>query len=150
SATGLCPGTYQVVVASGACDTTLSFTIGQPPPIDVALAATPATCFNACDGSADLGGSLASLSFHWTPEPGSGQGTAHAAGLCAGDAEVRVTDANGCDTLIAFTITAPPALSVDLQATDASCGTACDGTATANASGGAGSGYTYTWNPAPG
>ncbi|MEO5586030.1 MAG: SprB repeat-containing protein, partial [Flavobacteriales bacterium] len=149
SAVNLCPGPYQVVVSSGGCDTTLNFTIAQPPAIDVNLAFTAANCANACDGTATLTGDLAVLSFVWTPEPGAGQGTASVTGLCPGSNTVTVTNAAGCDTLIAFTINAPDPLLPDLQITDASCGTACDGAAVLNVSGGT-PGYTYLWTPEPG
>ncbi len=149
TATGLCAGDYQVLVSSGGCDTTYNFTLAEPLPIDVSLAFTAATCSDDCDGTATLTGDLAGLSFSWTPEPGAGQGTATATGLCAGAYTVAVANAAGCDTLIAFTIDAPAPIVPDLQITNASCGTACDGSATVTASGGT-PGYTYLWAPEPG
>ncbi len=150
SATGLCAGNYQVVVTSGACDTTITFTIAQPPPLDVDLTSLDATCVDACDGTATLAGNLAGLVFNWQPAPGAGQGTASASGLCPGTYTVAVTDAAGCDTVIGFTILAPAALVPVLATTNASCGMACDGTAGVTISGGSGSGYGYVWSPAPG
>lgn len=146
----LCPGTYQVVVASGGCDTTMSFTIGQPPPVDLHLASTNAHCAGVCDGAATITGNLAGFTFAWAPAPGAGQGTAHATGLCAGGYTVTATSAAGCDTVIAFTITAPPPVTGTMQVHDASCGTACDGSASVVAGGGSGGTYTYTWAPPPG
>lgn len=150
SATGLCAGSYQVVVTSGACDTTITFTIAQPPPIDVSLTSTDATCVDACDGTATLAGSLAGHAFNWQPAPGAGQGTASASGLCPGTYAVTVTDAAGCDTVIGFTILMPAPLVPVLVTTNASCGVACDGTAAVTISGGSGSGYGFVWSPAPG
>ncbi len=149
SAVDLCPGEYDVVVSSGGCDTTLHFTIDQPPAIDVNLSFTAANCANTCDGTATLAGDLTGLTFNWLPEPGAGQGTASVTGLCPGPNTVTIANAAGCDTLIAFTIVAPSPIVPDLQITDASCGTACDGAAVLNVSGGT-PGYTYLWVPDPG
>jgi gliding motility-associated-like protein len=148
SATNLCPGIYQVTVTSGSCDTTLNFTINQPPPLAVDLVTTPASCADACDGTASLTGDLAGLNFQWQPEPGGGQGTASATGLCAGSYTVTATNAAGCDTVISFSITAPPALVLGGTQTDLSCSGNCNGTATVTPSGGS-PGYTYSWSPVP-
>ncbi|MBL7957839.1 MAG: SprB repeat-containing protein, partial [Flavobacteriales bacterium] len=150
NATALCAGTYQVTVSSGGCDTTLTFDIAAPPPIDAALTITDPTCAGDCDGTASLtvSGGTAPYAYLWTPDV-NGQGTPDAIDLCAGNYTVLVTDAAGCDTLIAFTITDPPAMSVDLTITPASCGGGCDGTATAVVTGGA-SPYTYDWQTPPG
>lgn len=149
SAVDLCSGDYQVVVSSGGCDTTLNFTIDQPPALDVDLSFTPANCANACDGTATLTGDLANLTFVWAPQPGSGQGTANVTGLCAGPNTVTVTNAAGCDTLIAFTIDAPTPIVPALDITNASCGTDCDGAVEITTTGGT-PGYTYFWAPDPG
>ncbi|MCL4283220.1 MAG: gliding motility-associated C-terminal domain-containing protein [Flavobacteriales bacterium] len=148
-ATGLCAGTWSVTISSGGCDSTFTFNLQQPPPIDVQLAFTPATCAGACDGTGTVTGTLAGLSFSWSPAPGSGQGTPSAAGFCPGPASVTVTNAAGCDTVINFTITVPDPLVVGTAITDASCGTACDGQVVLTVSGGT-PGYTYSWSPEPG
>jgi gliding motility-associated-like protein len=149
NATGLCAGNYQVTVTSGVCDTTLDFTIDQPPPFNLTLSTTPPICADDCSGTATLTGDLSGLTIVWTPQPGSGQGTGNAGGLCAGNWSVTASSAGGCDTTIAFSIDQPDPLVVQLQLTNASCGTACDGSATATVSGGV-PGYTYLWSPEPG
>lgn len=148
TAVNLCPGSYQVTVASGSCDSTFNFNVGQPPPLDISLSSTPASCSDACDGTAALSGDLSGLNFNWQPEPGSGQGTANAGGLCAGNYSVTATNAAGCDTVVNFTIAAPPALTLGGSQTNLSCGSNCDGTATVTASGGT-PGFTFAWTPAP-
>lgn len=150
SVADLCPGDYQVLVSSGGCDTTLLFTITQPPAIDVALATTPTNCADACDATATISGDLTGLNFNWSPAPGAGQGTATASGLCAIAYAVTISNAAGCDTVIAFTISAPPPLVPALDVQDASCGTACDGSATASFTGGTPGVSTYFWAPEPG
>lgn len=148
-ATDLCAGDYAVVISSGGCDTTYHFTLQQPPPLDVALTVAPATCADACDGAGELTGTLAGLTFTWSPEPATGQGTPNATGFCAGSGMVTVSDAAGCDTVINFTIDAPDPITVDAVVEDASCGSNCDGRITLTVDGGT-PGYTYHWTPDPG
>jgi gliding motility-associated-like protein len=149
SVSNLCAGPYQVVVSSGICDTTISFILNAPPPFDLTLNTTPSNCANTCTGTASLTGNLAGLVFAWSPQPGAGQGTANATALCPDNYTVTVSNAAGCDTVITFSIDAPPPLVPDLQVTDASCGTACDGLVVCPTSGGVGP-YTYFWSPPPG
>lgn len=150
TAGGLCAGNWQVTITSGACDTTLIFQVNEPPPLDVAIVTTPPTCSGDCDGTASVtaSGGTPGYTYLWAPAPGAGQGTADATGLCAGNYTVTVTDAAGCDTIVAFTLVAPLPLQVDLVTTLASCGGACDGTASATVSGGTAP-YTYAWAPDP-
>ncbi len=149
-ATQLCAGNYQVTITSGACDTTLTFILADPPPIEAVLTTTDPTCAGECDGTATVtvtGGTLP-FAFVWTPNV-TGQGTPDATDLCPGNYTVLVSDALGCDTLIAFIINEPPPIVVDLVTTPASCGGACDGTATATVSGGT-EPYQYDWQTPPG
>ncbi|MBL8009895.1 MAG: gliding motility-associated C-terminal domain-containing protein [Flavobacteriales bacterium] len=150
-ATSLCAGLWSVTIASGGCDTTLTIDLQAPPALDVQLTPTDASCADVCDGAATaaVSGGTPGYTYLWTPSPGSGQGTSNAAGLCAGNYTLLVTDALGCDTTLAITIDAPDPLDVQLATTPASCGGACDGTATATVNGGT-PGYTYVWAPAPG
>lgn len=148
SIAGLCAGDWQVTITSGACDTTLTFTVTEPPPLDAALSTTDPTCGGDCDGSATVvvTGGTAPYIYNWSPTPDVGQGTPSASGLCAGDYLLVVSDALGCDTTIAFTINAPIPVSATLVITPASCGGLCDGTATATPSGGTGP-YDFLWGP---
>lgn len=148
-ATGLCAGSYSVQVSSGGCDTTFHFTLAPPLPFTVSLASTPTNCTGGCIGTATLSGSLAGLTMLWAPAPGAGQGTANATGLCAGNYSVTVSNAAGCDTVIAFTITAPPPITANLTVTPESCTATCTGTATVAPTGGSGA-FTFIWTPAPG
>lgn len=147
SATSLCPGVWNVTIASGACDTTLSFTITGPPPFDVPLSATNETCAGACDGTATLGtigGGTPGYTIAWSPAPGGGQGTSNATGLCPGAYTVTITDAASCDTTLAFTIDPASPIDPQLVTTLASCGGGCDATASVAA------GYaSYDWAPDP-
>lgn len=151
SISGLCPGTWQVLLTDAAgCDTTVSFDVGAPPPLDPVLTTTDVSCAGVCDGTVTVfvSGGTPGYDYLWTPAPPVGQGTASASGLCAGAYEVLVTDQNGCDTTVAFVIVEPPPLEALPAQTDVTCGTLCDGTASVAVSGGT-PGYTYLWTPAP-
>jgi gliding motility-associated-like protein len=149
-ATDLCPGSYSVVVADAAgCDTTITFTIAAPPPIEVVLNVEPETCDGPCDGSATVQatGGMGAISILWSPEPQAGQGTATATGLCSGITyEVTLTDAAGCDTTLQFTVDPFEPIEPNISSTPVSCFGACDGTATVGPVGGSGT-YTYLWSP---
>ncbi len=152
SVTGLCAGNHSVRIAdANGCDTTVTFTITQPPAINVAVTATPASCAGGCNGTASVAASgiAGPYTFQWAPAPGGGQNTNAATGLCEGAYTVRVTDVpSGCDTLITVNITAPPPFDVQAAVTDATCANSCDGTIVVSAMGGT-PGYTYVWSPVP-
>lgn len=151
NASGLCPGTWQVTITDQAgCDTTVVFEILAPAPIDPQPSFTDITCAGACDGTAtvDPVGGVPGYTFLWDPPPPAGQGTPTASGLCAGAWSVLISDANGCDTLVAFNIAEPPPIEAVPEQTDVTCGGACDGTASVQAQGGTGS-LTYLWTPEP-
>ncbi|MBP6696716.1 MAG: gliding motility-associated C-terminal domain-containing protein [Flavobacteriales bacterium] len=152
AASGLCPGPWSVLItdqASG-CDTTVAFIITSPPPIVPNLTTTDATCASSCDGTATAGptGGTPGYTFLWTPAPGAGQGTPNATGLCPGNYTLLITDVAGCDTLVPFTINAPPPLNASITITPISCAGACDGAADVLVSGGVPP-YSFTWTPVP-
>lgn len=149
NAAALCPGLYSVTVATAnGCDTTITFNVPSPPPLQAALTPVDASCAGVCDGEASVivSGGTPNYTFLWTPPPSAGQGTTNATGFCAGPHTLLITDANGCDTLINFTINEPPPLVVTPSQTDLTCGGLCDGTATVVVSGGTPD-YTYVWSP---
>ncbi|MBS1581925.1 MAG: SprB repeat-containing protein, partial [Bacteroidetes bacterium] len=150
-ATGLCAGSYQVVITSGACDTTLTLSIVSPTAIVPGLTVTNVACAGECTGTAtaNTSGGTPGYTYLWAPAPGAGQGTPNATAMCPGNYTLTITDAAGCDTIVPFTVTAPAPIVPNLGFTNADCGAACNGTATVNPTGGT-PGYTYLWTPAPG
>ncbi len=125
-ATGLCTGAWSVTITDDAgCDTTLAFTITEPPPIDPQLTTTQAGCGGACDGTASVASGFAS--YDWAPGPITGDGTPAVSGLCSGMYTVTITNAAGCDTTVQFFITTPSGIEADAFVSSASCADVCDG-----------------------
>jgi hypothetical protein len=104
SITGLCPGTYQVVVSQNGCQTTAQVTITQPPQIVVNPTLTNVTCFGLCDGTANANVAGVGVTYLWSP---GGQTTQSITGLCPGTYNVTVTQ-SGCQSNGQVTITQPP------------------------------------------
>ncbi len=146
--TGLCAGTYSVVVTDDNGGTaTASVTINQPSSLTAAISATVnVSCNGGSNGSATVtaGGGTPSYTYLWN-DPAPAQTTVTATGLTAGSWTVTVTDANGCTIATTATITQPAALTASAVGTPALCNGACDGTANLTVSGGTAA-YSYVWS----
>ncbi len=144
----LCAGTYIALLTNNlGCVTSDTITVNSPPQINVSVTPTDVNCFNACDGTAlaTATGGTGTLNYTWNPLPGTGQNTPNAGGLCAGNWDVTVTDANGCTENVNFVINQPPDISIDnVTATDISCFGVNDGTVSVLASAGTPT-LTYEW-----
>lgn len=149
------PYSFIVTVRDNACPTngsqTFSFTISVPQ-ISASITSPvfngyEVACNGAGTGSASVlgNGGTTPYTYLWIP---SGQTTQTAINLSAGNYTATVTDANGCTSSDAITLTQPPAaVSSGIgSSTNVNCNGGSDGTATATASGGVGT-YTYSWNP---
>lgn len=106
------------------------------------------SCFGASDGEVTITvsggtGSIYDVDFGTTPF--SGTSPIVASSLSAGNYNITVTDENGCQTVIATSLTNPAPLSVTTTQIDAGCDGATDGVAWATPSGGT-PGYTYVWS----
>ncbi|MBL7984216.1 MAG: SprB repeat-containing protein, partial [Flavobacteriales bacterium] len=117
-------------------------------PLLAELTFTDALCAGDCDGTAEVtvSGGTPQYSFNWEPGAPNGDGTGSVTGLCPGNLTVAVADANGCDTLISFSIAAPPPLVPNLTFLDAACFGACDGSAGVAPPGGSGN-FLFDWEP---
>jgi hypothetical protein len=145
--TGLCAGLYTVLITdSVGCDTTINVLITEPAPLGANAAITDVACAGDCTGSIVVtpSGGTPGYGYSWSPVPPNGDGTDSALNLCAGDWAVTITDTNGCDTTITYTISEPPPLHADAVTTDNICFGDCQGTASATISGGAPP-YDITW-----
>lgn len=150
TATGLCAGTYSVVVTSvNGCTATISATIVQSAPLNASIASfTDVTCFNACNGTAtvNISGGTAPYSYVWAPSGGTNQtGT----GLCAGTYTITITDANGCTGVTNQTIAQPTQVTLSVAGFSTPCNGTCSGQGVVIPSGGVGP-YSFSWAPSGG
>ncbi len=144
SISGLSAGDYSLTLMdANGCTETLQTSLQATGDLSISVAAVSPDCPDGNNGSAMATVAGAGTFTYLWGAPGipSGSGIT---GLPAGDYQVTVSNGSGCATAAPFTITAPPALSIQLSAS-ASCLNALNGTATALASGGAG-GFTYEWS----
>jgi gliding motility-associated-like protein len=148
----LCPGNYTVRIsdASGSCAQQTVVNIATPAALVPAVSITSVTCFNACNGglSGSATGGTPGYTLSWnTPTSGVVTGGV-LTNQCAGNYTFTITDANGCNSSpTVVTLTQPPALSVAVNITNASCSNSCNAVLSATASGGV-PGYTLTWSNA--
>ena len=147
TATGLCAGSYQVVVTDSLGTTaTDSVTIGEPPVFSIdSMVTMHASSYGACDGSvlAWVSGGTPAYAYSWSNGSIGSSSTA----LCAGSVCLTVTDANGCYDFSCDSIVQPPPPPIvpTTVGFDASCNGSCDGYATVTATGGVPP-YNYLWN----
>lgn len=147
TATGLCAGTYLVVVTdlSNGSQVPAFAIVTDPPPLVIFFSNTPPTCFGFCNGasSATVAGGTPNYTYLWQPGM---QTTSSISNQCAGTYTLTVTDANGCTRTQNSIITQPSALNPNGTATMVTCNGACNGTASVTPTG-ATPGYTYSWVP---
>ncbi|PRY39169.1 putative secreted protein (Por secretion system target) [Spirosoma oryzae] len=141
---GLAAGTYQVSVTdNNGCLKTTNVTIAQPTQLALTTTSTAVKCFGSNDGSATVTatGGTAPYTYRWN----SGATTATASGLIAGEYQVTITDANGCQQATSLQVTQPTQLVLTTSSTAVKCFGGNDGTATVTATGGTAP-YTYRWS----
>ncbi|MEZ4920054.1 MAG: gliding motility-associated C-terminal domain-containing protein [Saprospiraceae bacterium] len=121
-------GTYSITITdnSGFIQTTLNLNIDEPSPLN--LQTTIDSDYNgfdvSCDGlpdgiaSAVATGGTNPISYLWE----NGTIGAQASGLSAGNYTVTATDANGCSITAGVSLSAPPALNLQLVTGNVQCG----------------------------
>ncbi len=132
--TGLCPGTYTVVVTDAmGCSFPSSGIVNQPAPLSINLSSTPSSC-STCDGaiSLNLAGGVAPFTFSWS---GGLSPIQNPTNVCSGAYNVVVTDANGCSTTGSVTVTNIGAPALTYNVTPSAC-SPCNGTVNLIQSGG--------------
>ena len=148
--TGLDIGTYDVTITDfNGCTKDTSFTITEPPDIDIATVVTDVDCNGNGNGTVDatLSGGTAPLTPFWTIiTPGGGlipaaedQNT-----LDGGVYQLLVTDGNGCADSVQITINEPDTITSNGIVTNISCYDSLDGTIDLTLLGGA-TPYNITW-----
>jgi hypothetical protein len=139
NAAGLCAGVHTITITDSLGCTFVDSILITTCSVTGALTATNE--YGSCDGSATAtpSGGIAPYSYQWSP---SGQTTATATNLCAGNYTVTITDSVGC-VFIDSVVVNLCNLAGTLNATHT---TSCSGTATASITGGT-SPFTYSWLP---
>lgn len=136
TATGLCPGTYTVIVTdANGCSNTAAVTITDASPILANEITSGSTCGNA-DGTASVcasSGGTGPYTYDWTTLGNAS--VCNVAGLAAGTYPVIITDALGCSQTFLITISDINGPTVTVNSTNATCNGICDGSATASATG---------------
>ena len=91
-------GNHTVVVTDdNGCTGSVNFTINQPTALVYNTTITDASCFGDCDGTIDISASGAVPPYQYSDDNGmSFQASNVLTGLCAGNVNVVVQDANGC------------------------------------------------------
>lgn len=144
---GLPGGNYTVQIEdANNCIVTGNVTVNSPSTLSInGVAVTDPSCAGIADGQfivSPMGGTgpyTYSNDNGATFQPGN-----TFTGLLAGNYDIVLQDATGCQTNGATVLTDPPAVLIDnVVITDALCNGSADGTVTITASGGAG-GYTYS------
>ncbi|MBI4931612.1 MAG: T9SS type A sorting domain-containing protein [Bacteroidetes bacterium] len=149
AATGLIAANYTVLITDGTgCTATATVAITEPTIFTGSVSVTNATC-GSSDGSATLNASGGTLPYAYTWNP-TGQTTATATGLAAGNYTVTGTDANGCVQAHAAVITTTGGTTVTISSqTNVLCNGGNNGSAAATVTGGTPA-YTYAWSPSGG
>jgi hypothetical protein len=137
----LTAGSYTVTVSDGAgCQTSSTFTLGQPTQVQVSISATDVSCFGASDGSVSAlaSGGTGMYDFAWSQGPVTTD-------LGPGTYFLTVTDGNDCALVDSVVITQPAEIIASFNTSDLSCFGDMTGSITLNASGGEGP-LSYSWS----
>jgi gliding motility-associated-like protein len=149
TATGLAPGTYEVIVTdNNGCPDTATVTIIDGPMMTSSIIGSDVTCFGGNDGSANLtpNGGTSPYTYNWTP---SGSTAEDPTGLTAGTHYVTITSQEGCSVTDSVVINEPTLLVVVVDSTtDVSCNGFIDGDAYSSTTGGTAP-YSFSWNTTP-
>ncbi|MDX2172300.1 MAG: gliding motility-associated C-terminal domain-containing protein [Bacteroidota bacterium] len=143
--TGLCANNYTLIATdANGCQFLGVTNLTQPAALLANVTSTNPACNGNCNGIAISipANAQGAVNYTWTP---AAPNSATVNALCAGNYSVLVQDANGCQDQQTFTLTNPPALTVNSSVGPSSCGSP-NGSITVIAVGGTPN-YTYTWGP---
>ena len=146
TAINLSANAYEVTVTDvDGCTAIAPFVIDEPPPLLVQLSTTDLLCADSSNGSALLivSGGTVPYTYFWSDSTTISDSIR--IDLPAGDFAVTISDGNRCDTIINFTINAPPV--IELTPIDAllGCTSGDSGTIAILAAGGTAP-YSYQWD----
>lgn len=140
-------GTYIVTVTDDiGCTDIDSVTLVEPLVLTADITdSIMVDCFGDHNGMAEVtaNGGVTPYAYTWATSPST---TNTAIGFYAGNYTVTITDHNGCEVVVPFSISQNPQLNINMQIHDEGCAGNCDGEADAVVTGGAGP-YSYLWSP---
>ncbi|GDX52550.1 T9SS C-terminal target domain-containing protein [Bacteroidota bacterium] len=122
----LCTGTYFVTVTdANLCTVSGSYFVSEPAGMNINMLPTATTCPGSCDGSMTSVVSLGTppYSLLWFNNSTSNI----ISGLCSGQYNVSVTDANGCTLLGSGAVNPPPTIIINTHPHNVSCNGFSDG-----------------------
>ncbi len=140
----LSAGTYDLYVYDqNGCSDSTQITLTEPSAIQINLLSQTSSNCGVCDGSANINltGGSSPYSFSWS----NGETVEDPVQLCAGNAIVTVTDANGCTASTNVNITNSAGFSISSTITSNSCFGQCQGLAQINTNTGTAP-YQYLWS----
>ncbi|MFN4233268.1 MAG: gliding motility-associated C-terminal domain-containing protein [Bacteroidia bacterium] len=141
---GLSAGNYAVTITdANNCQASFNYNVNQPLQITLALQVTNINCFGNTNGAINLSvvGGTTPYSYNWS----NGATTEDISGLTANTYSVTVTDANGCTANGSATVTAPSAITLSTNITNATCSGVNNGSIDLILSGGTGP-YNFFWS----
>ncbi|MFN6065512.1 MAG: Ig-like domain-containing protein, partial [Bacteroidota bacterium] len=137
-------GDYGVVVTDKAtgCHGTANVLITEPDKLTLESTQTNVACAGNTGSITTIGkGGTGAYTYAWS----SGPSTASLSSIAAGAYTVTLTDANSCQVIQPFTITAPSTLAATAAAVDVSCNAGTNGKVNLSVTGGS-TPYRYLWN----
>jgi hypothetical protein len=146
SYSGLGGGCYNFIVTDAAgCIGAATECIDEPDEM-FALASNiqDVSCFGLCDGSAEASALGGTLPYTYAWSGGSTPSASQTAGLCAGNFNLTITDANGCQVAVPFEIEQPDELAMTSTTSNNPCFGDCEGVIQLNVTGGT-LPHIYSW-----
>lgn len=146
---GLAATTYNYTITDNSgCTLTGSFTVNAGPVccnMTNTVASTPPSC-NTCDGTITLTESMGVAPVQFSIDNGvTFQASGIFTGQCAGNYDILIEDAGGCQYTDQVTLAAPNSATLTSTITGASCAGASDGAIDLIVTGGVGP-FTYSWS----
>lgn len=143
TATGLKTGYYTCTITDArGCFVSASITVDEPAALSAATSKIDATCTTSGEASVSVNGGTTPYSYEWS----SGQKSAIATGLAAGNYTCVITDANGCIITKNVLINTTNTLVAIANQTNILCNGANTGSAWVVPAGAPGP-FTYVWAP---
>jgi len=133
-------GNYSIVIMdANGCQATANAVINEPPALVLNTNPSDANCNGSADGSIQVNANGGTGAIQYSIDNGSTwQGGNTFNGLAAGNYDVTIRDANGCQATVNIDINEPPALALNANTVDANCNGGNDGSIAVNANGGTG------------